>query len=87
MVGRPFHGEPLKMPDKPKPRLTIDKKDLARLKLAVLQRDRARDRVIWLQEALEADYALRPTDMVDWNTGEVFDPTQTELDFEVEARR
>lgn len=75
------------MPNKPKPRLTIDKKDLARLKLAVLQRDRACDRVIWLQEALEADYALRPTDMVDWNTGEVFDPTQTELDFEVEARR
>lgn len=87
MVGRPFHGEPLKMPDKPKSRLTIDKKDLARLKLAVLQRDRARDRVIWLQEALEADYALRPTDMVDWNTGEVFDPTQTELDFEVDSRR
>lgn len=75
------------MPDKPKPRLTIDKKDLARLKLAVLQRDHARDRVVWLQEALEADYALRPTDMVDWSTGEVFDPTQTELDFEVEARR
>ena len=87
MVDRPFHGEPLKMPDKPKPRLTIDKKDLSRLKLAVLQRDRARDRVIWLQEALEADYGLRPTDMVDWNTGEVFCPTQTELDFEVESRR
>ena len=87
MVGRPFHGEPLKMPDKPKPRLTINKKDLVRLKLAVLQRDRARDRVVWLQEALETDYALGPTDMIDWNTGEVFSPTQTELDLEVEARR
>ena len=75
------------MQAKPKPRLTIDKKDLSRLKLAILQRDRARDRVIWLQEALESDYGLRPTDMVDWNTGEVFTPTQTELDLEVESRR